>query len=314
MASGSKPPTCPAPSGSSPDTQMGEHLRRQLQEGKRSGRYWSITTMPQPFAAWSPLPSHQEKETRPCHCSISRVHKLRCGHLVAVAREAEQCAQNCVGSSAMMPDLIRLHTSTPSPSSEAEGYSEPRSSPNEIYENNVLALRQYAVTFLGVREDIPLDDQLQAVARANAHLAILNRVNFKHQLNDRLDLVGGDFGCQECRVEGHRPSVPVYHYRRDPWHVIIPIRNEEDQTLVRRLKDGTTPSRPSNKGRNHVQAGRGRGGKARSFDRLLGGRITKQRVEEKERVLGRMKEEELMESLEGMGIGSVLTENSKMEK
>lgn len=84
-----------------PHIRMKDDLRKQLEDGMRHGQYWSVTTMPQPFAAWSPLPSHQEMETRPCHCSKSRVHKLRCGHTVGVARSAEQCASNCVGSSAV---------------------------------------------------------------------------------------------------------------------------------------------------------------------------------------------------------------------
>lgn len=104
--------------------------------------------------------------------------------------------------------------------------------------------------------------------------------------------------------------MPVYHYKMSLWHVIIPIRNEEDQTLVTKLKDGMRPSIPSSEVRRRALQGGGigqsyRGGRhaARGGrDRVLEGRITRHRVEEKRRVLGRMKEEQLMESLEGMGI------------
>lgn len=213
----------------------------------------------------------------------------------------------------MMKYLIRLHIANGLPPNEAEEPSRPRSSPSDIYQNSLVALRQYAWTFLGVQQGVPTENQPEAVARANAHLAIMNRMNFPHQYTDRSDLIGGDFQCQECRAEGHRPTVPVYHYKMSLWHVIIPIRNEEDQRLVTKLKDGMRPSIPSSEVRRRVLKGGGISRRARGGhhavrgprggrDRVLEGRIARNRVEEKRRVLGKIKEEQLMESLEGMGI------------
>jgi hypothetical protein len=36
-------------------------------------------------------------ESRPCHFGDSRVHKLKCGHYIAIEGKADSCAENCVG-------------------------------------------------------------------------------------------------------------------------------------------------------------------------------------------------------------------------
>ncbi|ORY18742.1 hypothetical protein BCR34DRAFT_582682 [Clohesyomyces aquaticus] len=79
-------------------------------------RYYSLTILPEPYTPWSPLPHHRQMETRPCFSPASRIHLLKCGHTIAVPRDAERCAANCQGllktmNAIDMDRAARLHGS-----------------------------------------------------------------------------------------------------------------------------------------------------------------------------------------------------------
>jgi hypothetical protein len=90
-------PAGPAAAQISGPTARQRQVGALLYYARGAGRYWSFTTTHAPFLPWAPLSTRGDKENRPCHCSMSRVHRLRCGHLVAMPDAAEICAQNCAG-------------------------------------------------------------------------------------------------------------------------------------------------------------------------------------------------------------------------
>jgi hypothetical protein len=123
------------------------------------------------------------------------------------------------------------------------------------------------------------------------------RMNFTLQKKIRPDLVNGAFQCQQCAVQGQRPTVPAYTYRVHPFHLIIPIRTGDDLALVQELEKGAMP-----RAEHHNGSGRGRGGRGGRGGGVQSGRITKARVEEKETVLRRIQNENLIEEIEALGL------------
>lgn len=79
-----------------------------IKSKKRSKEYLDLMQSRSPWTPWSPLPRRvRNKETRACHCSLSRLHLLQCGHYVVTAGEAEPCAPNCAGMNAVLSPKIK---------------------------------------------------------------------------------------------------------------------------------------------------------------------------------------------------------------
>ncbi|KAF2741764.1 hypothetical protein M011DRAFT_472828 [Sporormia fimetaria CBS 119925] len=255
-------------------------LHQELADGRTAGRYWSITTMPMPYSPWSPLFSHREKETRPCHSAWSRVHKLTCGHFVAVEGGAEQCAANCVGMN--LPAIAQAHKAKPV-LKHGEILADGKT-PGEVVDDKMNALTVYGSTFLVAKGEPGMKTAMDL-------LNSLAQTNFIHQ-HRPANNKGGKFACQECKSEGQRPSVPTFHYRRTPWQVVIPIRDEESLAVVQRLKSGVVPKPP----RPHVYHHR----RGPQNDRVRAARITRHRVQEKKTVLKKIAEETIIETIKDM--------------
>jgi hypothetical protein len=137
--------------------------------------------------------------------------------------------------------------------------------PQKIADDSLDALQAYAHTFLNVQT---AEGQQQALGLK----AIMDQMAFVHQRAHRPDMVNGNFECKECGTEGPRNTVPAIAYKKDPWHLIIPIRNDEDAAVAAALlrkeeppkpfqhhkggKKNQNGRRPNNRG-NHGDHGRG---------------------------------------------------------
>lgn len=170
---------------------------------------------------------------------------------------------------------------------------QPCKNPQDISNSGMAGLIAYTLTFL-YAANVP-----DAMERSTALKGTFDKMCFVHQWKNRPDLLGGDFECKECGDKGHRPTVPTHTYRRDPWHIIIPIRDERDEGLVRELKRGVIPQAQQYRNR------RRRGfGPRRHFARreVTHGRIERQRREEKTRVINQLREDNIVAEIEEMDL------------
>jgi hypothetical protein len=143
---------------------------------------------------------------------------------------------------------------------------QPGKTPQEIANDSMKGLVAYAGTFLNPQTT-------EGAQTAMELKMIMDRMSFVQQKEHQPDLTKGDFQCKECGTAGARPSVPAFLYRVDPWHIIIPVRNNEDAAVVEALRKGQRP-KPPNRGQHNRKKGNGRPPKNKVQD----GRITKQRV------------------------------------
>jgi len=171
-----------------------------------------------------------------------------------------------------------------------EKKQQPKKTPQDIADIAVEGLVKYAKTWLNVETD---EGQQQSMELKH----VMDRMAFAHQREHRPDLTKGDFECKVCGTPGARPTVPAFPYSVVPHHLIIPVRNEEDAAVVEALKQGKTPTPPKSAQPNPKKKGR-----SPAKDKVRHGRIVKQRVNEKQTVLSRMREEDLMESVGGINL------------
>ncbi|KAF2866082.1 hypothetical protein BDV95DRAFT_211632 [Massariosphaeria phaeospora] len=248
-------------------------LHAHIERMKRSRQYFSITTMPAPFAAWSPLLKNAHMETRACHCSVSRVHLLACGHRVAVPRNAERCAANCAG----MEEVLK----TRSP----EVQDDMLAAIKKVNGAGPLGLQAYVATW--VKWNVA-----GAMDRIHGLREAFNEMSFFHQ-RPRPDVASGEFSCQMCEKKGLRESLPVFVLEALPWACVVVVRDGDNWAVVQELEKGVLPD-PTVRKRSMK--------KNSSQNRILNGRITKHRVEEKKGVLGKLREESLVEEWGNMGL------------
>ncbi|KAF2263162.1 hypothetical protein CC78DRAFT_545137 [Lojkania enalia] len=199
---------------------------------KRSkGLYFSITTLPAPFMGWAPISAQKapreqhllapQMETRSCHCSKSRIHLLNCGHTVAVPRDAEQCAANCVGMQTVLGNEMVAKMFT-------------------------LVQRSHATVSRFVQE-------LEAQGtQEKLEMARAMKEGYKQMVHQqsRVNLLDGDFNCKICGNGGMREAVPAYHFL--PMYVIIVVRDDKDAAIVRELERGVRPESKKIKAARHL--------------------------------------------------------------
>lgn len=161
----------------------------------------------------------------------------------------------------------------------------PKKHPQEILDTNTKALQLYANAWLN-------PETAEGQQRAMKLWHVMTRVSFDAQKTHRPDLTKGDFNCKECGTEGGRPTAPAFPYPMAPLHLIIPVRNDEDAAVVKALEAGKVPFESKATQRNRKK-GHGR----RPKDKVQEGRITKKRVQEKQKVLSEIRNEDLMESV-----------------
>lgn len=296
------------------DIDMHTHIRHQ----KRSGTYYSITTLPSPYTSWSPVPKHGNMESRPCHCSKSRIHELACGHMVAVEKDAEICAQNCIG---MAPTFHSAEAQeifqglvTPDPKRPVD--MSPIPSKTRFEEKMMqmqvsahLAIKIHIDTFLK-----PMQSQ-RALQQSWILFNAYKEMQFVFQ-KPKADLLS-TFLCRECqekteglRGQGERATVPAWVFRE--MGCVVVGRDERDMMVLDAVKKGWRPEKKKEKERKNAVrsggAGRcGRDGRGVSVGSgVVYGRVSKEkkivraRVNEKATVIARLREEELLENMGGM--------------
>ncbi|PSN61126.1 hypothetical protein BS50DRAFT_593053 [Corynespora cassiicola Philippines] len=269
------PPTVPKAAWEWPPTPAQMHFH--IMEKRSRKQFFSVTTLPQPYSSWSPLPNHTQMETRACHCNKSRIHKLKCGHTVAVPRDAEECAPNCLGMYAAL---------------DASDTQELESRIRRLHSHTSQGFNAW-VDGIAARGDG------LALAQCAMFKRVLERVRFQHQ-QPRPNVNAGDFSCDQCGAQATRPTVAAFPINQKPYFCIAVARDNRDKAVIEQLKRGVRPYLPHLEQPRHrhvigymrggCAAGRGRGGRFRqpAFDRVIEGRITKARVEEKKAVLNRL--------------------------
>lgn len=243
---------------------------------KRGKKYFSITTPKGMREQWWPLQSHQQMETRPCYYANSRIHKLACGHTVAVARDAEPCAANCANA------LVQ---------------------PKNCFGSPVPA--QYAPTLVKIRESIFEGFNAFAATAANANDVVRNNVwldvldkvwrDQEAKLAPHPDLISGDFYCSLCSTDFHRAAIPAFELPDAPYYCFVVGKDEHDVAIIHELERGVRPHEMKHKGRKVH-------GDPDVMRRVREGRITRQRVEEKQTVTDRLRTETMLEEWETLGM------------
>ncbi|KAL5417001.1 hypothetical protein PMIN03_001842 [Paraphaeosphaeria minitans] len=295
-------PPCPFSGIPSPQT-----MHRHILNKKDDKKYFSITLMQPPATPWTPLPSHPNMETRTCFHTGSRVHRLDCGHTVVVARDAEPCAANCKTPMSIIPS-----TSSTLPAPYATPLDRLRASTVRVVQSHIELL-------------VDAGDAL-AEAKFAAHAAILSKVWAVQDktLTPPRDLISGNLSCVLCGTTGLRETRAAAVVDGAPYHCVVVGNDECDVAIVRELEKGVWPSLPS--------FSRGFGGKNKKKGPLLkrlgvvddrghrragaiggvgesAGDTRRRRKDEwqwaarrreKEGVLGKLREECLMEELDGM--------------
>jgi hypothetical protein len=198
-----------------------------------------------------------------------------------------------------MAAIIQAHVSTTLPSDDDTGGARTRQDPESIMQNGETGVKEYAKTFL-IGPSGEGEEQVMGLWH------IFKRMNFVHQIKARADLIHGDFSCFECGSQGHRDAVQVYTHQAGPAQYIIPIRDDDDRNLVAALQAGWRPSRQGKKA--NVGRGRGSGNDGRrqqgrqKHDKTAHGRITKQRVAEKKRVINELGEAAVIDLINDMNL------------
>jgi hypothetical protein len=188
-----------------------------------------------------------------------------------------------------MGEIIRSHCGTLSNVKRNPLTEAVFKSPQAILEEAAAVLCQHAVLYF--------TEQSQVDTTA----AIFKKMQYPHQQQSAPASHVQGFQCTECGHgedgQGLRASVPVYLHRLDHICVWIPVRDAEAAAVVGALKSGVRPRRDQNRrpNRQHRQ-NHGHG------HRVQHGRIIRGRVEEKNTVLSRIEEENLLEEVEAMGL------------
>ncbi|KAF2107239.1 hypothetical protein BDV96DRAFT_653836 [Lophiotrema nucula] len=253
---------------------------------KRSrGQYYTVTTLGAPWEQWAPPLKHADMETRPCHCSNSRIHKLTCGHIVSLAMKAEECAANCTGME--------------------QGLTQ-----DQVSRMQKIASYSESVTNLVIKS---LLQQGRPGKIAIAKQMGEGFQSFKYQQEHR-DLIGGDFACKQCAYTGQRPTYPTFYFA--PMHVIIVIRDAKDQAIVDQIKRGVRPESQNlyDRRMRRLQQRCGARGRGGFSSRGRGGRggvmfgrvrrdvaIDKARRDEKTRVIQKMNDDAILDDMYTLG-------------
>ncbi|PVI07135.1 hypothetical protein DM02DRAFT_666896 [Periconia macrospinosa] len=281
-------------------------LHAAITVNRRSSNYFSITTPKKPWAPWYTLPTNQNMETRPCHHTGSRVHNLTCGHTIAVPRDSERCAANCTPSTTTTTTITDIPAL--SPHSEANRPTLTKICTSIFY---ALCYRQ---------------DMLRETGDPNPQTEFEHHQRLIHQiwnqqdvrLQPAVDLIGGNFACYLCNQPGPRKTRPAYILDQAPYCCVVVGYTDGDCAIIRELDRGILPQPPS--GVLHPMHNRGGGGYSRGgrgggyvhvrsrrdqkkpAQGVKDARITKSRVAEKRTVLSKMREEQMMEGLETLGV------------
>jgi hypothetical protein len=129
--------------------------------------------------------------------------------------------------------------------------------PQNIADDSLAAVSAYANTWLDPKTQ---EGQQQAFGLKG----IMDQMSFVHQRAHRPDPVNGDFECKECGTQGARSTVPAFPYQKDPWHLIIPVRNEEDAAVVAALLRKEEPPKPIQHLKNKPKNNHGRPPRSRA--------------------------------------------------
>ncbi|KAJ4297682.1 hypothetical protein N0V90_005576 [Kalmusia sp. IMI 367209] len=158
----------------------------------------------------------------------------------------------------------------------------------------------------------------QAETKAGVHVDILFAI-WKRQnavLLPPVDLIGGNFSCALCSTTGPRPTHPAVMLPEAPYFCIVVGKDESDIAIIKQLQQGMKPEGLMQRNfgfRAGKGAGRGRGrrsmsrGSSRGVSnepretgaqrqhRVRHAEICKQSRIEKQEVIGRLRDETLLE-------------------
>ncbi|KAJ4356273.1 uncharacterized protein N0V89_004304 [Didymosphaeria variabile] len=276
---------------------------------KNERKYFSITLMQPPVTPWTPLSSRRNMETRLCFHTGSRIHVLDCGHTVAVQGNAEPCAANC------KPPMARISsTGSTVPTAYASAINIHRSSTAETVKEHIQLL----------------DDNGDPMAQEKfaAHVDVLCKVwdNQDQELRPQVDLISGNFSCTTCGTTAHRATNPAAPVLRAPYHCIVVGKDEHDIAIIHELGKGIQPQQSSQSSINFKttkkpppkRLGPANDSGHRRSRAIVGlketpGETRKRkndawhsamRRREKEGVMSKLREDNLMEELDAMGLKS----------
>ncbi|KAL1606698.1 hypothetical protein SLS60_004105 [Paraconiothyrium brasiliense] len=287
-------------------------------------KYFSITLMQPPLMPWTPLRSRRNMETRVCFHTGSRIHILDCGHTVvmflshdinspdayhfqAVQRDAEPCAANC------KPPMAKI-SSTDSivPTAYASAINIHRASTAETVKKHI--------QILGGNGDPIAQEKL------TAHVGVLCKVWDKQDevLRPAVDLISGNFSCFICGNTAHRATHPAALVPRAPYHCIVVGKDEHDIAIIQELEKGIQPQQYSRTCINLTvtnkpppkrlgpanDSGHRRSGTIVGLKETPGERRKRKkddwhsamRRREKEGIISKLREDNLMEELDAMGL------------
>lgn len=281
-------------------------LTARITHSFRSKLYFSITNAHHPLAPWHPLMVNPELETRPCHYTDSRVHILTCGHTIAVKGDAESCAANCA-----------LTTLWPSPSPNEGTSFVSSNTPPARYQDTLNKIRQSIE--LGVNSYIASLKASSSPSEGTAieqgalvHIQALKHIwkGQEARLRPVPDLLSGDFKCVRCGTPGQREETwPALVYHRHDTKCVVVGREPIDVKVIEELEMGARPVETgtetsgydrgsgSGGGRGGHHGGSSRGVFKETLDekKVRGARITKARVQEKKKVLEKIRTDVLNE-------------------
>jgi hypothetical protein len=267
----------------------------------KSKKYPTITTPAPQYASWHSLSMHKNMETRACFHTGSRIHVspplllslkhfltskfqiLTCGHTIFTNSNAQPCAANCSS-----PMITGLCFTQPVPAAHAPALAKNRT-----------AIQEALDSFCETSESQTL-----------THIEILKTLLIAQdsRLRPQVDLIGGDFACLLCSLSGQRPTVPAFALPCAPFFRLVVGLSENDVAVIKKLELGTVPVAPLPSLVSSVKAAESskpgdkgmKGMPPEALGRVKNSRVTKQRVAEKKRVIGILRDEACVDELESL--------------
>jgi hypothetical protein len=86
----------------------------------------------------------------------------------------------------------------------------------------------------------------RAEAKLAAHTDVLGAVWNKQDdtLRPQRDLLSGDFSCALCNTTGHRATFPAAVVSQAPYHCVVVGKDEHDVAIIMELGKGAQPQQP----------------------------------------------------------------------